>query len=318
VRSSPKTIVFAEGEDPAVIRAAYQFEQLELGRAILIGREEQVRRNKSLVGVPEDSGMQIFNARVSDRNVDYTDYLYKRLQRRGYLMRDCQRLINQDRNVFGATMVAMGDADGLVTGTTRTTDQALREVMLAIDPMPRAKPIGLSVLLAKGQTLFIADTSVTEMPDADDLARIAVQAAGAAKRLGFTPRVAFVAYSTFGRPMGERSEKCRDAVALLDRMEEIDFEYEGEMSIEVALSSDAKRLYPFSRLSGPANVLVMPAIHSARISTQLVESLGGATVLGPMMVGLRQPVQICSLSAPVSEIVTLATLAAYDVNPVRK
>ncbi len=314
VRANPKTIVFAEGEDPAVIRAAYQFEQLEMGKAILIGREEQVRRNKSLVGVPEDSGLQIFNARLSDRNVDYTDYLYRRLQRRGYLLRDCQRMINQDRNVFAATMVAMGDADGMVTGTTRTTDQALNEVMLAIDAAAKSKPIGLSVLISKGRTIFVADTNVTEMPNAEDLARIAIQAAGAAKRLGFVPRVAFVAYSTFGRPMGERSEKCREATAILDRMEEIDFEYEGEMSVGVALSADSHRLYPFSRLTGPANVLVMPAIHSARISTDLVEFLGGATVLGPMMVGLRHPVQICSLSAPVSEIVTLATLAAYDVN----
>ncbi len=308
----------AREDVPDEVMAAYQFEQLEMGKAILIGREEQVRRNMSLVGVPEDFGLTIFNARLSDRNVDYTDYLYKRLQRQGYLLRDCQRLINQDRNVFAATMVAMGDADGMVTGTTRTTDQALSEVMLAIDPAFKSKPIGLSVLIAKGRTIFVADTSVTEMPDAEGLARIAIQAAGAAKRLGFTPRVAFVAYSTFGRPMGERSEKCREAVAILDRMEEIDFEYEGEMSVSVALSQDSQRLYPFSRLSGPANVLVMPAIHSAKISTDLVEVLGGATVLGPTIVGLRHPVQICSLSAPVSEIVTLATLAAYDVNPTKR
>jgi malate dehydrogenase (oxaloacetate-decarboxylating)(NADP+) len=315
VRAKPKTIVFAEGEDPAVIRAAYQYEQLEMGHAILIGREEQVRRNMGLVGVPADAKVEVFNARLSDRNADYTDYLYKRLQRHGYLMRDCQRLVNQDRNVFGSCMVALGDADGLVTGTTRTTDQALGEVMLAIDALPRTRPIGMSILIAKGRTLFVADTSVTEMPGAEDLAQIAIQAAGAARRMGFTPRVAFVAFSTFGRPMGERSQKCRDAVAILDRMEDIDFEYEGEMSVDVALSSDSKRLYPFSRLSEPANVLVMPAIHSARISTELVETLGGATVVGPLLVGLRKSVQICGLSAPVSEIVTLATLAAYDVNP---
>jgi malate dehydrogenase (oxaloacetate-decarboxylating)(NADP+) len=315
VRARPKTIVFAEGEDPAVIRAAYQFEQLELGHAILIGREEQVRRNMGLVGVPGDSRIEIHNARLSEKNVDYTEFLYRRLQRHGYLMRDCQRLVNQDRNVFGSCMVALGDADGLVTGTTRTTDQALGEVMLAIDPLPRTRPIGMSIIVAKGRTLFVADTSVTEMPDAADLARIAIQAAGAARRMGFTPRVAFVAFSTFGRPMGERSQKCRDAVAILDRMDDIDFEYEGEMSVDVALGSDSKRLYPFSRLSEPANVLVMPAIHSARISTELVQTLGGATVVGPLLVGLRKSVQICSLSAPVSEIVTLATLAAYDVNP---
>ncbi len=316
VRGSPKRIVFCEGEDPGVIRAAYQFAQLEMGKAIVIGREEAVRRNMSLVGVPDDGSIEIHNARLSDRNPDYLEYLYKRLQRRGYLRRDCQRMVNNDRNVFGACMVANGDADGLVTGATRTEDQALREVMLAIDPLPRTKPIGLSALLAKGRTIFVADTSVTEMPEAEELARIAVQAAGAARRLGFVPRVAFVAFSTFGRPMGERSEKCREAVSILDRMEEVDFEYEGEMAADLALSNDMKQLYPFSRLTGPANVLVMPAIHSAHISTHLVEALGGATVLGPMMVGLKKPVQICSLGAPVSEIVTLATLAAYDVNPV--
>jgi malate dehydrogenase (oxaloacetate-decarboxylating)(NADP+) len=315
VRTSPKTMVFCEGEDPAVIRAAYQYAQQDLGKALVIGREETVRRNMGLVGVPDDGTIEIHNARLSDRNPDYTDFLYRRLQRRGYLVRDCQRMVNNDRNVFGACMVALGDADGLVTGATRTEDQALREVMLAIDPLPRTRPIGMSAMLAKGRTIFVADTTVTEMPDAEDLAQIAIQAAGAVKRLGFVPRVAFVAYSTFGRPMGERSEKCREAVALLDRMDDVDFEYDGEMAADLALSSDMKRNYPFCRLSGPANVLVMPAIHSAHISTHLIEALGGATVLGPMMVGLKKPVQICSLGAPVSEIVTLATLAAYDVNP---
>ncbi|MEK7661391.1 MAG: phosphate acyltransferase, partial [Pseudomonadota bacterium] len=173
---------------------------------------------------------------------------------------------------------------------------------------------GVTLLIAKNRTLFVADTAFNEMPNAEELAQIAIQTAGCARRLGFTPRVAFVAFSTFGRPMGERSEKCREAVAILDRREDIDFEYEGEMSADVALDEDARRLYPFSRLSGPANVLVMPAIHSAHISTKMVETLGEATVLGPMIVGLRKSVQICSLSAPVSEIVTAATLAAYDVN----
>jgi malate dehydrogenase (oxaloacetate-decarboxylating)(NADP+) len=315
-RAEQKTIVFCEGEDPTVIRAAWQYQQLELGKAILIGRSEQVERSMAQVGIEKDS-MTIHNARLSERNVDYADFLYGRLQRRGWLARDCQRLVNNDRNVFGACMVAMGDADGLVTGTTRTFNQALDEVMLVIDPARRRKPIGMSIMIAKGRTLFVADTSVTEMPDEHDLVQTAIQAAGAAKRLGFTPRVAFLSFSTFGRPMGERSEKCRQAVSILDGMEDIDFEYEGEMSAEVALSDDARRLYPFSRLTGPANVLVMPAIHSAHLCTKLVEALGGATVVGPLMVGLEKSVQICSLNAPASQILTLAALAAYDVNPVK-
>lgn len=315
VRANPKTIVFCEGEDLGVIRAAVQFQQLDLGKAILIGREELIMRNMKLIGLnPDECNIEIHNARLSDKNLEYTDFLYKRLQRQGYLMRDCQRLVNNDRNVFGACMLAMNDADGLVTGVTRTTNQALNEVMLAIDPARKQRPIGVSLLIAKNRTLFVADTSVTEMPEAEELAQIAREAAGAAKRLGFTPRVAFLAFSTFGRPMGERSVKCREAVAILDRSEDVNFEYEGEMSADVALDEDAKSLYPFSRLTGPANVLVMPAIHSAAISTKLVETLGEATVIGPMIVGLSKSVQICSLGAPVSEIVTSATLAAYGIN----
>ena len=314
VRNNPKTIVFCEGEDEAVIRAAVQFQQLELGNAILIGREELIRRNMALLGVDPDYNITIHNARLSERNPEYTDFLYNRLQRQGFLLRDCQRMVNNDRNIFGACMVAYGDADGLVTGVTRTTNQALTEVMRAIDANRKQSPTGVTLLIAKNRTLFVADTAFNEMPNAEELAQIAIQTAGCARRLGFTPRVAFVAFSTFGRPMGERSEKCREAVAILDRREDIDFEYEGEMSADVALDEDARRLYPFSRLSGPANVLVMPAIHSAHISTKMVETLGEATVLGPMIVGLRKSVQICSLSAPVSEIVTAATLAAYDVN----
>ncbi len=314
VRANPRTIVFCEGEDPAVIRAAVQFQQLELGKSILVGREDLVKRNMQLVGIDPEYNIQIHNARLSEKNFEYTEFLYKRMQRQGYLLRDCQRLVNNDRNVFGACMVANGDADGLVTGVTRTAHQARGEIMWAIDGRRKQRPIGVSMLISKNRTLFIADTSVTEMPEAEELAQIAIQAAGCAKRLGFTPRVAFVAYSTFGRPMGERSAKCREAVAILDRRDDIDFEYEGEMSVDVALDEDARKLYPFSRLSGPANVLIMPAIHSAIISTKLVEALSEATVLGPMLVGLTKSVQICSLNAPVSEIVTAATLAAYDVN----
>lgn len=314
VRSNPKTIVFCEGEDVAVIRAAVQFQQLEMGKAILIGREELIRRNMKLIGVDPDYEIGIYNAKISEKNDEYSEFLYKRLQRTGYLQRDCQRMVNNDRNVFGACMVANGDADGLVTGVSRNAAQALEEIMLAIDPRRKKRPIGVSMLISKNQTLFIADTSVCEMPDATALSQIAVEAAGAARRLGFTPRVAFLSSSTFGRPMGERSVVCREAVSLLDRRDDIDFEYEGEMSVDVALDENARKLYPFSRLSGPANVLVMPAIHSAHISTRLMETLGEATVIGPMMVGLKKSVQICSLNAPVSEIVMAATLAAYDVN----
>jgi Malic enzyme len=308
-----KKIVFAEGEEPSVIRAAYAFQTSGLGEAILVGREELVHENMRLAGIdPAEANLSIINARLSHWNAEFTESLYKRLQREGYLRRDVQRLINQDRNAFAASMVAHGHADGMVTGVTRAYDQVLEEVLRVIDPAPDGRVIGMSLVLTKGRTLFIADTNVTEMPDSEDLVEIAIEAARAVKTLGYTPRVAFMSYSTFGNPMGERQEKVRQAVAMLDEMDGIDFEYEGEMTPELALDPERRGNYPFMRLSGPANVLIMPAIHSAAISTQLLKSLGGATVIGPILLGLSKSVQICPLSASVSRILQQATLCAYD------
>ncbi len=305
-----RRIVFAEGEEPAVIRAAYAFQNQELGKAVLVGREEICRANMRLVGVPEDS-IEIVNARLSDRNADYAEFLYNRVQRKGYLRRDVQRMVNNDRNIFSACMVKLGDADGMVTGTTRAYDAALRDVQLVLDPAEGQRVMGMSIALAKERTLFIADTNVTEFPDSDALADIATEAAGAAEAFGFTPRVAFLSYSTFGNPAGQRSEKLQRAVEILDERG-VAFEYEGEMNVDVALDKSHRFLYPFSRLKGPANVLVMPAIHSASIATKLLRAGGGATVLGPMLLGFERPVQIARLGASVSEITHLATLAAYD------
>ena len=313
VLSGPKKrVVFAEGEEPSVIRAAYAFQTAGLGEAILVGREELVAENMRTVGLsPEGAGLKVINARVSDHNPEFAEYLYERLQRQGYLMRDVQRLVNQDRNTFAACMVALGHADGMVTGVTRSYDQVLDEVLRVIDPAAGGRVMGMSVLLGKGHTLFIADTNVTEMPEAEDLVEIALEAAHAVKALGYTPRLAFMSYSTFGNPMGDRSEKVREAVAMLDEMD-LDFEYEGEMPPALALEPERRGNFPFMRLTGPANVLIMPAIHSAAISTQLVQAFGGATVVGPILLGLEKSVQICPLSASVSRILQLATLAAYD------
>ncbi|MDF1767626.1 NADP-dependent malic enzyme [Maricaulis sp.] len=305
-----RRIVFAEGEEPSVIRAAYAFQNQELGKAVLVGREEITRANMRLVGVPEDS-IEIVNARLSDRNADYSDFLYKRLQRQGYLKRDVQRLVNNDRNVFSACMVKLGDADGMVTGTTRSYGAALGDISQVLDPAEGQRVMGMSIALAKNRTLFIADTNIAEFPDENALADIAMETAAAAKGFGFTPRVAFLSYSTFGNPSGDRSDKLRRAVQILDERG-VDFEYEGEMNVDVALDPSHRFLYPFSRLKGPANVLVMPAIHSASIATKLLRMAGGATVIGPMLVGVEKPVQIARLGASVSEITTLAALAAYD------
>ena len=311
----PKTIVFAEGEEPSVIRAAYAFQNQGLGEAILIGREETVHANMRLLGVQSDA-IRIVNARLSDKNADYADFLFKRLQRRGYLRRDVQRLVNNDRNVFAACMVALGDANGMVTGVTRNYAQALGDVKLVLDTAENERVMGMSLVLSRGRTLFIADTNVTEFPSPEALADIAVETAAAAKRFGVTPRVAFLSYSTFGNPSGDRADAIQKAVSYLDERG-VDFEYEGEMNADVALDPDHRRLYPFSRLSGPANVLVMPAIHSASIATKLMRAAGGATVLGPMLVGLEKPVQIARLGASVNDILTLAALAAHDLSEER-
>ena len=314
VLSGPRRkIVFAEGEEQSVIRAAYAFQTQGLGQAVLVGREDLVHENMRAAGLdPDEAGIEVLNARVSHWNEAAVDYLYARLQREGFLRRDVQRLINQDRNAFASAMVALGHADGMVTGVTRNFDQVLEEVLNVIDPAPDGRVIGMSIVMAKGRTLFIADTNVTEMPVAEELVEIAIEAARAVKTLGYEPKVAFMSYSTFGNPMGERSERVRQAVAMLDEMDGIDFEYEGEMPPELALDPTSRGAYPFMRLTGPANVLVMPAIHSAAISTQLIQSLGGAEVIGPILLGLDKPVQICPLGASVSKILQMATVCAYD------
>ncbi len=309
-----KRIVFAEGEDSSVIRAAYAFQNQGYGKAILVGREELVHQNMQLAGIdPDQANLEIVNARLSDYNADYVDYLYKRLQRDGYLIRDVQRLINLDRNSFAASMVAFGHADGMVTGVTRNFDRCLTEVLRVIDPAPGGRVMGMSIVLARGRTLFVADTNVTELPGSQDLVEIAREAANAVRRLGDEPRVAFLSYSTFGHPPGERAARVREAVAMMDQLGDLDFEYDGEMPPDLALDPWLRGNYPFMRLTDAANVLVMPAIHSASISTKLVQALGGATVLGPLLLGLSRSVQICPLSASVSQIINAAMFAAYDV-----
>ena len=310
VVENPKTIVFAEGEEPAVIRAAQAYQQRGLGKAILVGREKPIYDNMKLLGVENPENYTVLNARLFDRNAEFTEYLYSRLQRRGFLRRDAQRLVNNDRNVFSALMLHHGLADGMVTGVTRSYDIALRDVRLVLNHREDERTMGVSVVVNKNRTLFIADTNITELPTAEDLADIAETTAGFARQFGFDPRVAFLSYSTFGNPVGERMEKVRRAVEILDKRE-IDFEYEGDLAADVALDPLHTLTYPFSRLSSDANVLIMPAIHAASISTKLLDTVGGATVLGPFLTGLEKPVQICSLGATASEIVQMATLAAF-------
>jgi malate dehydrogenase (oxaloacetate-decarboxylating)(NADP+) len=313
LRQQPKRVVFAEGEEEQVIRAAASFVEQGLGTALLVGREARVRETAASSGLELGNGVEIINARLSNRNASYAAYLYERLQRKGFLQRDCQRLVNQDRNHFAACMVALGDADALVTGVTRNFSVALEDVQRCIDPKPGHRVIGLSMVLARGRAVLIADTAVTEMPTATDIAEIAIEAAGVARKLGYEPRLALLAFSTFGHPPGERAMSMQEAVRLLDQRR-VDFEYDGEMAADVALNADLIAAYPFCRLSGPANVLIMPAYHSASISAKMLQELGGATVIGPLLVGFDRSVQIVNLSAKDTDLVNMAALAAYNVS----
>jgi malate dehydrogenase (oxaloacetate-decarboxylating)(NADP+) len=312
VRANPRRVVFAEGEEDRMIRAANSFAASGLGTAILIGRESVIEDTLKVSGIELNENVEITNARISEHNVDYANLLYTRLQREGFLLRDCQRMANQDRNVFAACIVANGDADAMVTGLTRNFSVALDNVRRAVDELPGRTAIGVSMALVRGRTVFIADTSVHELPNSEELASIAQEAAGVARRFGYEPRVAFLSYSTFGYPKGDRAEYVRNAVKVLEARG-VDFEFDGEMSADVALSREAMALYPFCRLTGPANVLVMPAAHSASISTKMLQQLGGVTVIGPLLTGLSKPVQIASMSATTNDILNLAAIAAYDV-----
>ncbi|EAS49034.1 NADP-dependent malic enzyme [Aurantimonas manganoxydans SI85-9A1] len=312
VRRDPKRVVFAEGEEPQVMRAALAYVNQNLGTAILLGREAEMRETAREAGIDlERPGLEIINARLSTRVEAYTDLLYSRLQRKGYLHRDCVRMMRNDRNHFASAMVATGDADAMVSGVTRNYQTVLADVTRVLDVEPGHCMIGVSIALCRGRTVLVADTAVHDMPNAEELADIAVEAAAMARKMGYEPRVAMLAYSTFGNPPGDRAQKVQDAVRILDSRN-VDFEYDGEMNADVALNAELMEQYPFCRLSGPANVLVMPAFHSASIATKMLQELGGSKVIGPLLVGLERPVQIVSLGARDSDIVNMAAIAAYD------
>jgi len=313
VRHNPKRIIFAEGEEAGCIRAANAYFSQGFGRPMLVGTTSVVKERFKELGVQMRPEFELLDTRKSQHTEEFTEYLYKRLQRRGYLKRDCQRLVMNERNIFAALMVAHGYADAMVAGVTRNWTSVYLDVKRVIDPMPDRNVIGVTLALCRGRAVMIADTSVHDMPNAEELANIATEAARAARNFGFEPRVAMLAYSTFGQPRGERSDQVRHAVELLDQRG-VDFEYDGDMAADVALNRDLMRAqYPFCRLTDAANVLIMPAFHAASISTRMLRELGGATVIGPLLVGLSKPIQICTLGAKDSDIVNMAALAAYDV-----
>jgi malate dehydrogenase (oxaloacetate-decarboxylating)(NADP+) len=311
VRAAPKTVVFAEGEEEKILRAAIAFKNAGFGRPVLIGREDRVQAALDRLGLHLPEGVEIHNARVSSNNARYTDLLYARVQRKGFLYRDVQRLVNQDRNVFAAAMLAAGEADAMVTGLTRARSLCLEAINMAIDPMPGRTAFGLTLMLGGRETIFIADTLMHERPSPSVLADIAQGAAMAARRLGHEPRVALLSHSTFGQPMHTTVHGIREAVAILESRK-VDFEFDGDMSPDVALEPSIRALYPFCRLTWNANVLVMPGLHSAHITSRLAPRLGGGSSIGPLLLGMSRPVQLISMDASVSTIVDIAALAAYQ------
>jgi malate dehydrogenase (oxaloacetate-decarboxylating)(NADP+) len=312
-RAHPKRVLFAEGEEPNVLRAAIAFKENGYGTPVLVGREDVYDLLKEL-GVDDPSEYEVLNSRNSPLVGRAVDHIYAKHQRRGFLRREVERLVNQDRNYFAAAMLALGEADAMITGTTRPFSQSLRQVRTVIDDETGATPFGINVIVGRGHTVLVADTAVTERPTAEQYAAIAMRSSGFARRMGLEPRVAFISYTTFGNPPGMHVEGLREAVKILDGFQ-ADFEYEGEMAPDVALNYELqRRYYPFSRLSGPANILVMPGLQSASLSTKLLRELGGESVLGPYVLGLQMPVQIAPMTATASDLVMLAVLAAGDAH----
>ena len=311
-RANPRRVVFAEAEEDVVLRAAVQFRDFGYGTPVLVGRTKAVADKLHILGVDRPGDFEIQNSADSQHIPAMVDYLYKRLQRKGYTERDVRRMVNQERNVFAALLVALGHGDALISGLTRTFSQTVREVNRVLDPKPDAVPFGIHMMIGKNHTTFLADTTINERPSAPELAHIAKETAAVARRMGHEPRVAFLSYSTFGNPSGQWLANIRDAVAILDA-EEPGFEYEGEMAPDAALNPKVMALYPFSRLSGPANVLIMPGLQSANLSAKLLRELGGDATIGPMLIGMEKPVQIAPMTAIAPDVLTLAVLASAGV-----
>lgn len=312
-KQAQATMIFAEGDDPRVLRAAVAYQRGGFGRALVVGRDDDVRIRLQEEGLGEAMAeLDIVNAANTPYLDEYKSFLYNRLQRSGFDQKDIHRLAARDRHAFSALMLAHGHADGLVTGATRKSAHVLDRINSVFDAKAEDGAVGVTAVLHKGRIIFIADTLVHEWPDENDLADIAVSAAQVARAMGIEPRVAFASFSTFGYPVSERANKMHIAPKVLDKRG-VDFEYDGEMTVDVALNPDAMAAYPFCRLSGPANILVVPARHSASISVKLMQEMAGATVIGPILTGVDRPIQICSTVSTVNDILNMAILAACKV-----
>ena len=311
IKKNQKRVIFAEGEDENTLKAAVAFKNSKLGIPILVAKEERAKERMHEIGLDENYELKISNSTDKVKREKYTKFLYNRCKREGLLERDCDRLIRNDRVIWGACMIACGDADAMVTGNTRRYSETLDKIRSVVDTRPDEVLFGLNMMVSKGRTVFVADTTVHEFPSAEQLAKIAISSARVAKLFGFDPKVAFLSHSTFGIPKTEKTKHVRDAVKILQN-KSVNFKFDGEMQPDVALNKNYKELYPFSEIVGDANVLIMPAIHSAAISIKLMKTLGDAKIIGPFLVGLDSPIEIAPLRSSTNDIINLASVAAYS------
>jgi len=307
---SPKRVIFAEGEQPEIIRVAAMWRDNGYGTPILIGKEKHVLANMKEANINPE-GIKIYNASISDENNKFADYLYKKLQRNGVLHSDCLRMVKNDRNIFAASMLACGDGDALITGLTRGYRKSLTDIWQVIKNKKGEIVLGISMIVSKGRTIFISDTACSELSSSEHLANIAIQTAAKVRKMGYEPRVAFLSFSNFGSALKTESSRIKHAVELLDETK-VDFEYDGEMTADVALNADKMSSYPFCRLTAPANILICPGLHSASIATKLLEEVGNCTVVGPILDGFEKSVQIITMRSSVSDILNIAAIAATD------
>ena len=314
IKKNHKKIVFADGEDENTLKAAIAFKNLKLGTPILVGKKEKIKEQIKKIGYNEDFDIEIINSKDKIKRQKYVKFLFQKLQReQGLLEWDCDRLVRNDRVIWASCMVACGDADGAVTGNTRRFGASLKKINQVVKARPGEKMFGLNMVVHKGKTIFVGDTSVNEYPTSDQLAKIAISSARVVRLFGFDPKVAFVSHSTFGQPLTSRTKHIREAVEIL-KEKKVDFEFDGDMQPDVALNEDYKNLYPFSKIVGNANIMIMPGQHSAAISYKMMKSLGDAKVIGPLLIGLGLPIEIAPLRSSTSEIINLASIAAYSAD----
>ena len=314
IKKKPKKVIFADGEDQNTLKAAIAFKNSKLGLPILIGKEELIKEQIKKIGYNENFDIEIINSKDKSKREKYVKYLFKKLQReQGMLERDCDRLIRNDRVIWSSCMVANGDADAMITGNTRRYSSSLDKIVKVVDPRPGEIMFGLNLIVNRGKTIFICDTSVIEYPDAKQLADMAKSAARVVKLFGFDPKVAFLSHSTFGEPATDRTKRISDAVEILKK-DNVDFKFDGEMQPDVALEEVYKELYPFSEIVGNSNVLIMPSQHSAAISYKMIKSMSRAKVIGPLLIGLGLPIEIAPLRSSTSDIINLASIAAYSAD----